>query len=45
MRDLYGCKPQGEFNTDNCKPSEGSINYKEWNATRKAAKELFGLDE
>lgn len=45
IRDLYGCPRDGETSPETCKPQQGNINYDEWAKARKAAKELFELED
>jgi hypothetical protein len=45
VRDLYGCNRVGETTLETCKPTQGSINYREWSGARRAAMKLFELGE
>ena len=42
--DFFGC-PEGAKVIEECKPKLGRLNYQEYKAARKAAIELFQLEE
>lgn len=41
FRKLYGCPAQGQLSEKVCRAGQGTIDYKEYELARRAAKKLF----
>jgi hypothetical protein len=43
LRKLFGCKPTGPTDAENCNPTLGDIDYAAFRKAREAAKKLYDL--